>query len=139
VPTFQACPEPSGWCPFLLCVNCTAQLGVVSKLAEAALYPPLSLIKMLKGTSPKTFMTGRRAIDHNLLAVTIQPILYASNSPPFKSISLELRDKNVVGDHVKGLALFLVHMKGETNPRCCISIAFADLFRCFCVDFIGFY
>ena len=45
-----------------------------------------------------------RAIDHNSLATIIQPILYPSNSPPFKSISLQFRGKEAVQDHDKDLA-----------------------------------
>jgi len=68
----------------------------------------MSLIKMLKITDlkmdPLGDMTcdrpppGRRAIDHNLLAVTFQPISYAPNSPPFELISLQFGVKNVVWD-----------------------------------------
>jgi len=46
---------------------------------------------------------GHRAID-NTLAMTIQPIIYALNSLPFKSIYLQFRDKDVMHDCVKGLA-----------------------------------
>jgi len=48
--------------------------------------------------------SGHRVINHNPLAVTIQPILYPMSSPAFKSISLQFRDKEVMWDHVKGLA-----------------------------------
>jgi len=43
-------------------------------------------------------------IDHNALAVTIQPIHYPPNSLYFKSISLQLREKDVLREHVKDLA-----------------------------------
>lgn len=33
----------------------------------------------------------------------MQPITYTAHSPFIKSISLQFRDKNVVGDHIKGL------------------------------------
>ena len=46
---------------------------------------------------------GHRAIDNNPLAVTIQPILSPPNSPAFKSVSLQFRDKDVVRGLVKGL------------------------------------
>jgi len=40
---------------FFHCVNCTTQLGVISKLVEGASIPSsMSLIKMLKGTGLKT-------------------------------------------------------------------------------------
>ena len=51
-----------------------------------------------------TAKDGPRAIDNNLLAMTIQPVLYSPNSPAFKSICLQFRDKDVLWDHVKGLA-----------------------------------
>lgn len=38
------------------------------------------------------------------LAATFQPIPYSLSSPSFKSISHQFRDKNVMGDHPKGLA-----------------------------------
>jgi len=47
---------------------------------------------------------GLRAIDSNLLATTLQPILYSLISPAFKSILLRLRDKDAVWDHIKSLA-----------------------------------
>jgi len=36
--------------------------------------------------------------------MTIQPVPYPLNSPPIKSISLQFREKDVVGDRVKDLA-----------------------------------
>jgi len=40
--------------PSLKCVNCTTQLGVVDKLAEGALNPTMSLMKILKSTGLNT-------------------------------------------------------------------------------------
>ena len=54
---------------------------------------------------------GHRAIDHNPVATTFQPIPYPLNSPPFISISLLFKDKDVVGDHIKDLAE--VHVDGN--------------------------
>ncbi|KAK4827087.1 LOW QUALITY PROTEIN: hypothetical protein QYF61_014189 [Mycteria americana] len=54
----------------------------------------MSLMKILNSTGP--------TIDHYPLDATIQPIPYPLNSPPIKSISLQFREKDVVGDHVKG-------------------------------------
>jgi len=51
---------------------------------------------------------GHRASDHNALSVTFPSIPYLPNSLPFKTISLQFRDKNVVGAHVKGFALVQV-------------------------------
>ena len=74
----------------------------------------ISLIKTLKSTSPKTcpwrgttydqHPPEQRAIDSNPLATIIETIIYQPNSPAFKSISLQFRDKNVVQYHLKGLA-----------------------------------
>ena len=44
-------------------------------------------------------------MGHSPLAATIQLILYPPDRLPFKSISLQLRDKNLVKNIVKGLAL----------------------------------
>ena len=46
---------------------------------------------------------GHRATDHNPLAVTFQPIPYPP-SPPFKCILPQFRDKDMMWDHIKGLA-----------------------------------
>ena len=72
-----------------------------------------SLIKMLKSMGLKMdpwgmpLMTSvhlRRATDHKFLVVTIQPIPYPLDSVLFKPISSQFRDKNVLWDHIKGLA-----------------------------------
>ncbi|KAK4818851.1 LOW QUALITY PROTEIN: hypothetical protein QYF61_020070 [Mycteria americana] len=85
-------------------VNCTTQLGVICKLAEGALDLTVNVIDEnteqhwsqygpLRDTTP---------IDRYPLDVTIQPIPYPLNSPPIKSVSLQFREKDVVGDCVKG-------------------------------------
>ena len=57
-------------------------------------------------------------------SLTIQPIPYPLNSPAFKSTSLQLREKDVAWDHVKGLARVCV---GNISclpfvHRCCHSL-----------------
>lgn len=47
--------------------------------------------------------------------MTIQPILYPPNSTPFKFISHQLRDKDVVWDYIKGLA------QAQVDDICCPS------------------
>ena len=122
----------SPWFPSFCCINHTTPLGVISKLLRVHSVPSsMSLIKMLKSTNPKRDPWGTSlAISLYLdtepltLAATFQPIPYLQNSPPFKSIPLQCRDKDLVGDHVKGLAqvqvddtscLYFVH-------QCCHSI-----------------
>ena len=61
----------------------------------------------LGNTTHHQSLPGHGAIDHNPhnpLAVSIQLTLYPLNSPAFKSISLQFRDKEAVQDRVKGLA-----------------------------------
>ncbi|KAK4815067.1 hypothetical protein QYF61_015351 [Mycteria americana] len=57
----------------------------------------------LRDTTHYCFPLGHRAIDCKSLDVAIQPILYPSNSPSIKPISLQFNSKNVVGDHIKDL------------------------------------
>ena len=60
---------------------------------------------------------GHIAIDNNSLATVIQPILYPLNSPLFKSISFQFRDKDLLWDHITGLA------QVQTDSiSCCHSI-----------------
>ena len=80
----------------------TAPLSLVS----AANPTPLPLIKMLKdhwsqdgclgNTTHDWPPLGHRAIDTNPPAVTIQPILYPTNSTPFKSSSLQFKDNDTM-------------------------------------------
>lgn len=58
----------------------------------------------LRDTIHEGAAPGHGAIVHNSLAVAIQTVIYPMNNPPFKSISLQFRDKNVVVDRIKGLA-----------------------------------
>ena len=85
------------------CVNCNTQLGVIRKPAESTLNPTVSVSdkdvgehwsqdRPLGDTAHAWPPPGHRAMDHNSLAVTVQPY----SSPPFKSISLQVRDRYVV-------------------------------------------
>ncbi|KAK4818403.1 hypothetical protein QYF61_012324 [Mycteria americana] len=56
---------------------------------------PMSLMKILNSIGP--------TIDRYPLDATIQTIPHPPNSPPIKSVSLQFREKDVVGAHVKGL------------------------------------
>ena len=47
---------------------------------------------------------GHKSIEHSPLAENIQSIPYPLNSSHFQSVSYQLRDKDVMWDHVKGLA-----------------------------------
>ncbi|KAK4815207.1 hypothetical protein QYF61_021826 [Mycteria americana] len=96
-------------------VNCTTQLGVICKLAEGALGLTVNVIDEnieqhwsqygpLRDTTCHRSPSGHRAIDRYPLDVTIQPVPYPLNSPPIESISPQFREKDVVGDCVKGFA-----------------------------------
>ncbi|KAK4820330.1 hypothetical protein QYF61_023563 [Mycteria americana] len=95
-------------------VSCTTQLGVICKLAEGALDAPVCVIDEgieqhwsqygpLTDTTRHRSPSGHGAVDHCCLDVTIQPIPHPLNSPPIKSLSLQFREKDVVGDRVEGL------------------------------------
>ena len=84
----------------------------------------VSLIKMLKSTSPKTDPWGAPLVTGlypdiepliNPLAASSQPILNSLNSPSVKSIPLQFREKDVVRDHVKGFA------EVQVDDICCPS------------------
>ena len=98
----------------LTCVDHTTQLAVICKLAEGA--PDLAVciidedIKQywskygpLRNTTCHWFPSGHWSVDHCPLDVIIQLIPQPNKSLPIKSISLQFREKDVVGDHVKGL------------------------------------
>lgn len=57
-----------------------------------------------EGTTCHQTLPGHRAIYHNPLAMTFEPIPYPLNSPPFEEIPLKFIDKNVEQDHVKDLS-----------------------------------
>ena len=94
------------------CINCTTQIGLVNKLTEDTLNPIIYKNveehwfqdRPLGDTVHHQPLPGHSASDHNHLAATIQPIIYSLNSPFLKSISLQPKDKEVVWDHIKGLA-----------------------------------
>ncbi|KAK4826723.1 LOW QUALITY PROTEIN: hypothetical protein QYF61_010976 [Mycteria americana] len=85
-------------------VSCTTQLGVICKLAEGALNITVNVIdeNIQQHWSQYGPLRGTTPVDCYPLGATIQPIPYPLNSPPIKSISLQFREKDVVGDRVKG-------------------------------------
>ncbi|PKU40563.1 testosterone 17-beta-dehydrogenase 3-like [Limosa lapponica baueri] len=94
-------------------VNCTTQIGVICKLAEGALDPTVYVIdedieqywsqyRPLRDTTCHQPPSGHRAIDHYPLDATIQMIPHPLKSSPIKSISLQFREKDMVGVHIKG-------------------------------------
>lgn len=114
-PPIEFIEVPLGDIPFFCFIKSTAQLGVISKLAEGA--PNLIIYvtdKDVKGyrsqdgslgvTAHALCPGGSQFIDDNPQAAAFQLTPYPPSSLPFKSISLQFRDKDVVGDHVKGLA-----------------------------------
>ena len=54
VPPLQVIQVPLDAIPSLRRVDCSTQLGVTGKLAEGALDPAVSLMKMLNSTGPST-------------------------------------------------------------------------------------
>ena len=113
-PLYEHVQVPLDSIPPFYCVSCTTQFSVISKLAEAALEPTIyvdkdveehwSQDKSLGDTTHDQSPLGHGAIDHDLLAVTIQSMLCLPNSQDFKFICLQFRDKDEVQDHVKGCA-----------------------------------
>ena len=103
--------------------------GVPRKLAEGALNLILDVInkdfeeyqsqnRLLEDTAHHQLHLDIEPLTTTPLSAAFQPFPYLLDSPPFKSISLQFRDKDVLGDHVKGLAqvqvydiscLFFVH------------------------------
>jgi len=55
-------------------------------------------------------------IDYYPLDATFQPIPHPPNSPPIKSISLQFREKDVVGDRVKGLTEVHIDIICSSKP-----------------------
>ena len=91
------------------------QFFVISKLAEGTLNPTVFTVdkdveefQSQEGLWHDTTLDqpppGHRAIDNNPLDMTIQSVLYLQNNPFTKSVSLQFRDKDVVYNHVNGLA-----------------------------------
>ncbi|TRZ08585.1 hypothetical protein HGM15179_018521 [Zosterops borbonicus] len=89
---------PMDGIPSFCCVTCTAQLQVTCKLDEGALNPTVYVIdedieqhwsqdRALRDTTHHQPPPGYRTIDHNSLAVSIQPITFLLKSPLFKPMS----------------------------------------------------
>lgn len=114
-PPIEFIEVPLGDIPFFCFIKSTAQLGVISKLAEGApnliIYVTDKDVKeyrsqdgSLGDTAHALCPGGSQFIDDNPQAAAFQPTPYPPSSLPFKSISLQFRDKDVVGDHIKRLA-----------------------------------
>lgn len=88
------------WTQYKLCwaTNCTYLAWVIDKDVEKH----WSQDRPLRNAAHHTYRAGYRAVDHNPLAAIIQPFLYPPSSPAFKSVSLQVSDKDVVQDHSKG-------------------------------------
>ncbi|KAK4824261.1 hypothetical protein QYF61_012527 [Mycteria americana] len=106
-PLLKPVKVPLDGTPSLQHVDCTTQLGVISKLAEGALNPTVPVAdkdRPLRNVTHHWSPLGHGAIDCNSLSVTIQPIPYPLSGPSVKSISLQFRDKDVVRDSLKCFA-----------------------------------
>ncbi|KAK4808881.1 hypothetical protein QYF61_007996 [Mycteria americana] len=114
-PPLKPVQVPLDGIPSLQRVDCTTQLGVVGKLAEGALNPTVHVTakdvkqcqsqhQPLRNAACHCSPPGHRAIDHNSLSATIQPIPYPPSGPSVKSTSLQFRDKDVVRDSIKCFA-----------------------------------
>ncbi|KAK4824907.1 LOW QUALITY PROTEIN: hypothetical protein QYF61_021422 [Mycteria americana] len=92
------------------CVNCTTQLGVICKLAESALNLAVYVIdeNIEQHWSQYGPLRDTTSADRYPLDATIQPIPCPLNSPPIKSISLQFREKDVVGNHVPQVVTNLI-------------------------------
>ncbi|KAK4823457.1 hypothetical protein QYF61_002293 [Mycteria americana] len=114
-PPLKPVKVPLDGIPSHQCVNRTTQLGVVGRLAEGALDPTVhvtdkdvkqhwSQYQPLRNATCHWSPLGHRAVDHNSLSATIQPIPYPPSGPSIRSISLQFRDKDVMRDSVKCFA-----------------------------------
>ena len=97
---------------------------VISKLSEGALNSIIDVIdkdvkehrsqdRPLGDATCYWPPPGHRTIDHQPLSMAFQPISYPTSGPPIKSTSLQFADKDVVGDHVKGLGQVQVNDIGR--------------------------
>jgi len=112
VPLFECVQIPLDSITSLYFVICTNQLDVISKLAEGTLNPTVYVTD--KDVEEHWFKTDPTPLTTSLhldaepltepLATIIQSVLYLPNGPIFKSIYPQFRYKDVVWDHVKGLA-----------------------------------
>ncbi|KAK4832092.1 hypothetical protein QYF61_020707 [Mycteria americana] len=83
------------------------QLGLISKPAEGALNPTVHVAnedQPLRNATRHWSPLGHRAVDHNSLSATIQPMPYPPSGLSVKSMSLQFRDKDVMWDSVKCFA-----------------------------------
>ncbi|KAK4824175.1 LOW QUALITY PROTEIN: hypothetical protein QYF61_011472, partial [Mycteria americana] len=106
-------------------VNCTTQLGVICKLAEGALDLAVHVIdeNIEQHWSQYGPLRDTTFVDRYPLDVTIQPIPYPLNSPPIKSVSLEFREKDVVGDRILIAEAHYQEeaLEEEISKRACIA------------------
>jgi len=109
---FEPVQVPLSGIPSYYSVNCSTYFGVICIPIEGALDPIIYIIHEdvkeyqsqdgpLRGTTPDQMPAGLRALDNTTLATSIQTIIYPPNSLALKSVSLHLRDKGVVQDHVR--------------------------------------
>lgn len=116
--------------PSFYCVKCTIQLDVTNKLGEGALDPTIyvtdkdveehqSKHRILGDTIYHQLPSGHGAIDHNPFAAIFELTFYPPNSLPFKSISVQFRNKDVVWDLAKGLAEVQVNNRGSSFVHWC--------------------
>jgi len=110
--TSQVHPGPPSWRPFLLLYQLHHSVSSANLLRVHSIPLSLSLKDVEEHRSQDRLPgdsschqppPGHRAIDYKPLAMAIQPIPYPLNSSPFKSISLQFRDKSVVRNCIKGL------------------------------------
>ncbi|KAK4832304.1 LOW QUALITY PROTEIN: hypothetical protein QYF61_021703, partial [Mycteria americana] len=137
-------------------VNCTTQLGAVCKFAEGVIDEDIkqywSQYGPLRDTTHHLSPSEHWAVDHYLLDVTIQPVPHPLNSPPIKSISLQFREKDVVGDRKPFLFFFaplakfsysyaLVFLTPSLHNQPASLYSSWDTcpcFRCLCISFLLF-
>lgn len=96
-PPLKPVQVPLGGMPFIQYASCTTQLGVVSRLPEAALDPPVCVTntdaelpwcQALRNATPHPSPLGHWAVDHNSLSATTQPIPYPPQGATIKSNSM---------------------------------------------------
>lgn len=131
-PTSQASPDPSGWHPSLLfcqlhlsalchlqtCLRCTdITVCVIEEDTEEQQSPH----RFLRDTTQHLSMPGDRALSHNSLALSFQPIPYPLSSRPFKSACLQFRDGDVMRDCVADLVEVYVDDIGQFSFVKCFS------------------
>ncbi|KAK4810277.1 hypothetical protein QYF61_015307 [Mycteria americana] len=114
-PSIQPVQVPLQSLPTLQQINTPTQLGVVCKLLEGALDPPIQIIdkdikhgwpqhRALGNTACARPPTGVNSVHHNSLGSAIQPVFYPAKSTPVQAMSPQLLQENAVGDSVKGFS-----------------------------------